>query len=508
MSQNTHQNNKRIAKNTLFLYFRMLVVMGVSLFTSRVVLDMLGASDYALYNAVGGVVAVLSFLNGTLSIGTSRFLTFELGKGNLPQLKSTFNTAFYAHLLLAFIVLFLMETGGLWFLYNKLVIPDGRMVAAVVVFQLSLLTTFISITQVPYTAVIMAHEDMSIYAYVSIFEASIRLLVIYLLSISNYDKLITYAILIVAVQLIVAGFYRFFCIRHYEEAHLHLRFDPKIFRKLLGFTGWNVIANLSETLKLQGVIILLNLFFQPVVVAAQAIGNQIAGQMMQFYSNFRTAIDPQIIKSYAVGNREESQRLVLRSNVYVFDMALFLALPLILLMDPILHLWLVEVPKYTVIFSQYIVIQRLIACIDGSFYISLVASGRLKSNAIACVFICFVQFIGLYLIFKFNGDVMWTQYLYLISVCLFSFIVKPVIMYREIGYPIKEIFHSLIDCAKVSALAVIMSLTLDYFLGDTFLEHVILLFGTLLSVAISAYIFLDKLAKQKVLAFIKQKLQK
>ena len=189
MQQDNSSNNKRIAKNTMFLYFRMILIMGVTLYTSRVILDKLGVEDYGLYQVVGGVVGMLSFLNGTLSIGTSRFLTYELGKGDQIHLRNTFSTAFYVHIILALIIIVLMETGGMWFLYNKLVIPDERLIACVWVFQLSILTTLVSITQVPYTAAIMAHEHMGVYAYISIFEAIAKLAVCYILSIASQDRL-------------------------------------------------------------------------------------------------------------------------------------------------------------------------------------------------------------------------------------------------------------------------------------------------------------------------------
>ncbi|MEE1177576.1 MAG: polysaccharide biosynthesis protein, partial [Paludibacteraceae bacterium] len=284
-------DGKRIMKNTMFLYIRMLLVMGVTLFTSRVILDKLGIDDYGLYNVVGGVVGMLSFLTGTLSIGTSRFITFELGTGNTDKLTRTFSTAFYTHFILGVIIFLFMETVGLWFLYNKLVIPEPRFYACLWVFQISILTTFVSVTQVPYTSVIMAHERMGVYAYVSIFEVMAKLAVCYLISYSSFDRLIYYAVLIAVVQVIVASIYRIYCVRKFKESLLSKIFDKSIFRKMLGFSGWNIMANLSETFNQQGVLIMLNLFFTPAVVAAQAISVQVSNALMQFVNNFRTAIN-------------------------------------------------------------------------------------------------------------------------------------------------------------------------------------------------------------------------
>lgn len=499
-------DNKRIAKNTFFLYFRMLIIMAVTLYTSRVILDKLGTDDYALYNVVGGIVAMLSFLNGTLSNGTARFLTFELGRGNQQRLCVTFSTTFYIHLLLAAIIILIMETGGMWYVYNKLVVAPERFHAALIVFQLSLLTTFVSITQVPYTSIIMAHEDMGIYAYISIFEAFAKLLVVYLLSISSFDKLITYAILIAVVQIIVALSYRVFAIRKYQEAHIGRTFDRGMFKQILGYSGWNTIANLTEMLNLQGVIVLLNLFFQPVVVAAQAIGNQIAGQVMQFSNNFRSAINPQIIKLYASGAYEDSRRLTLRTTVYVFDLMLLIGLPLILLMKPILNLWLVDVPPYTVLFSQLIVVNRILATIGGCFYIPMMAAAKLKTNSVASIFLGIGQFVFLYVIFRLGADVMWVQYLPIFVVIIYVFVLKPYILYKEINYPFKEILQCFFDCFKVAFFSIAISFGLDSILGDSWMELGVLLIGSVLSVAISSYLFLDKPAKQKLQTAISSKI--
>jgi O-antigen/teichoic acid export membrane protein len=254
-------DNKRIAKNTLFLYFRMILIMGVTLYMSRVVLDKLGVDDFGLYNVVGGVVGMLSFLNGTLSIGTSRFLTYELGTGDSDKLRQTFSTALYTHVILAVIILIAMESFGLWYVYNKMIIPPDRFSACVWVFHLSILTTLVAITQVPYTATIMAHEMMEIYAYISIFEAFAKLGVCFLLSYGNIDRLILYASLLFFVQLIVSLCYRIYSIKNFEESRLSRTFNKAILKRLLSFSGWNIMANISNTLGNQGTLVLINLFF-------------------------------------------------------------------------------------------------------------------------------------------------------------------------------------------------------------------------------------------------------
>lgn len=503
----TTANNKRIAKNTLFLYFRMILIMGVTLYTSRIILDKLGVDDYGLYNVVGGVVGMLSFLNGTLSIGTSRFLTYELGVANQSRLKDTFSTAFYVHLLLAFVIFLLMETGGMWFLYHKLVIPADRLTACVWVFQLSILTTLVSITQVPYTATIMAHEHMSVYAYISIFEAIAKLGVCYLLSVASMDRLIVYAVLITIVQILVAVFYRVYCIHHFSESHLYRVFDKDIFKGMMGFSGWNVMANLSETLKLQGVLILINMFFAPVVAAAQAVANQVSTAMMQFVNNFRTAINPQIIKLYAAGDRDASKKLTLQTTVYCFDLILLLGLPAIVMMDWLMSVWLVKVPVYAVAFTQWIIISNIVGTFSAAFYIPMMAANKMRSNSIAAVVFGIGQFVVLYFLLRIGFGPMWVQYMGLMTVVIFSLFVKPFILYREVDYSLKELLLCYWNCTKVLLLAVAIMLPFFYLMDNGMLATVAKGGIAFVAVCIASYVFLEKHIKVKLYSYISKSIE-
>lgn len=496
-------DGKRIAKNTMFLYIRMLFIMGVSLYTSRVVLDKLGVDDFGLYNVVGGIVGMLAFLNGTLSNGTSRFLTFELGTGDRQRLKTTFSTALYSHIALAILLVFFLETGGMWYVYNKLVVDTARFDAAVIVFQISILSSLISIVQVPFTSLIIAHEDMGVYAYVGIFDAVTRLMAVLLLSIAPVDKLILYALLMMIIHLLVMVCYWVYCQRHYEETTLRFIYDKQIFKSILGFSGWNVIAHLSETLKMQGYLILLNLFFQPFVVAAQTIGNQVAGAMMQFINNFRQAVTPQIIKSYAAGNYEESKRLTFQTTILTFDLVLLLGLPSIFAMEALMNIWLVEVPAYTVLFTQFIIAQRIISTFDASFYTPMTAAAKIKSNSLLSGIFSVAIFVALYLIFKFGGDVMWIQYVGFISISLFGFIIKPILLVNDVkGYRYNDFFPCFYTCFKVSIVAIALSLIAYKIIGNSNLISSLILFVfSFVSVIIASYVFLDYHAK----SFIKDK---
>ena len=501
-------DHKRIAKNTAFLYIRMILIMAVTLYTSRVILDKLGVEDYALYNVLGGVVGMLSFLNGTLGNGTSRFLTFELGTGNVEKLKKTFSTAFYTHLILACIILVIMETVGLWYVYHKMVIPIERFTACLWVFQISILTTIIAIIQVPYTAIIMAHERMGIYAYIGIFEAFAKLAICYCLTKSDADKLIVYASLLALVQLIVSISYLIYCTHKFNESKLSIVFDKNIFRSMMGFSGWNIIANLAETLKLQGVIVLMNLFFAPFVITAQAIANQVANAMMQFVTSFRLAINPQIIKLYAAGDKGASKRLTLSSTVYCFDLVLLLGLPCIFVADNLLNLWLVEVPEYAVVFTQWIIVIKILGTFSAAFYVPMLAANRIKSNSIASVYIGIGEFVLLYILLKIGFGVMWVQYLGLIMVILFSLVVKPYILYKEIDYTLCELFKCYWDCFKVTLLALVISIPSYYMLDNSLLHSIFLVVIVASSVVLSSYIFMDKDTKEKLYIFIKTKFSK
>lgn len=507
MIENT-ANKKRIAKNTLFLYIRMLIVMAVSLFTQRVVLDKLGATDYGIYYAVGGVVAMLNFLNGTLSTGTSRFLTFELGRHDMHRIKNTFSTAFYSHLILATIVALILLSGGIWFVENKLIIPMERLNAAIWILVISVLTTFISITQVPYTSVIIAREEMRIYAYVGLFEAIAKLGIVYLLILATWDKLIFYAILITVVQVVVALFYRFYCVRHYDESHLQKHFDKPIFKDMMSFSSWSLIANIAFILSTQGLTVIMSMFFTPAVVAAQGIGNQINAALSQFKNNFTTAINPQIIKLYSVEQYSESRKLTLESSIYVFDLMLFLCLPVIVLMEPILEIWLVEVPKYAVIFSQWILISNLFSTYTQMLYVPMMASGRLKENSYSSVFITFLGIVLLYFMLRAGWDVMWVQYMTLFQVLAYSYIVKPIILCKYIpDYKPNFFIENTLHMIKVAFIPVTISIVIyKYWTVNNIWIIIIQAIVIMTTVGIASIVFMDKLMRQKLLATVKSKL--
>ena len=503
-------SNKTIAKNTIFLYFRMMLTMIISLYTSRVILQVLGVDDFGIYQAVGGIVGFLSFVNNALSTGSSRFITFGLGENNPQKLKNVFSTTLTAHICLALLIVVLAETLGMWFLHNKLVFAPERLNAAEFVFHLSILTAFFSLTQVPYGACIIAHEKMSIYAYVSIIEALAKLSVVYALTIGNIDKLKLYAMLLCALQVGIILFYRMYCVRNFEEAKFRLHIDRKLFKEIAGFSGWSLFANSSIALNSQGILVLLNMFFSPAVVAARAISLQVNTAANQFVSNFQTAANPQIVKRFAAGDYEGSKQLLLQTTKFSFYLMLLLSLPICLGAKQLLTLWLGIVPEYTEIFLQLVIIQSLFCVFDTSFYRALYAKGRLKENALISPTFGLVRFPVIYILFKYGFSPVALSWASLISYAILGLIIKPILIIKIVDYTWKDIFSVFVPCFKVVACVVPIPLLLNHYLGeDTLAAFMVVVLVSVVSVIISTwFVGLDKNMKNKVVRILKKKILK
>jgi len=503
-------SNKTIAKNTIFLYFRMMLTMIISLYTSRVILQVLGVDDYGIYQAVGGIVGFLSFVNNALSTGSSRFITFGLGENNPQKLKNIFSTTLTAHICLALLIVVLAETLGMWFLHNKLVIAPERMNAAEFVFHLSILTAFFSLTQVPFSACIIAHEKMGIYAYVSIIEASLKLLIVYLLTIGDFDKLKLYALLLCLIQVGIVLYYNFYCIRHFDEAKYQLYFDRKLFKEIAGFSGWSLFASSSTALNSQGILVLLNMFFSPAVVAARAISLQVNSAANQFVTNFQTAANPQIVKRFAAKDYEGSKLLLLQTTKFSFYLMLLLSLPICLGAKQLLTLWLGIVPEYTVIFLQLVIIQSLFCVFDTSFYRALYAKGRLKENALISPTLGLVRFPIIYLLFKLGFSPVALSWASLITYAVLGLIIKPVLVIKIVDYTWGDIFSVFVPCLGVVVCAVPIPFILYYWLGD---ESVVAFAGIVLASIVSVFVAtwfvgMDKAMKHKIVDIFKKKLKK
>lgn len=374
----TAENNKRIAKNTAMLYIRMLLIMAVTLYTSRVVLEVLGVEDFGIYNVVGGVVTMLGFINSSLSGATSRFITFELGRGNDGDLKKVFRCAVSVHYLLALVILFLGETVGLWFVLEKMVIPPERMTAALWVYQCSIITIIVSIISAPYNALIIAHERMSAFAYISIVEAIAKLLIVFLLIQIHYDKLIVYALLLVAIQISIRFLYTIYCNRHFPESSARYLWDKDLSRRIFAYAGWTMNGNLAVVGYTQGLNILLNLFFGPTVNAARGIAVQVQSAVQHFFFNFLMAVRPQIIKSYASGNLDYMHKLIINSSKYSFYLMLLVSMPILVNTEYILHLWLGIVPEHAVAFTRLMLLACMNYALSNPTLMAIHATGDLK----------------------------------------------------------------------------------------------------------------------------------
>ena len=381
-------SNKRIAKNTLMLYFRQILVMLVSLYTVRVVLGILGVEDYGIYNVVGGVILMISFLNRAMTQATQRFLNFAMGKNDAEQVRNVFSVSFIIHILIALLVIVLAETVGLWIFYNLLHIPVGRQTAALVVYHFSVIATVIGIVRIPFDATIIAYEKMSFFAMISIVEVLLKLSIVFLLPIILFDKLIVYAFLIAVVGLVLFFLYKIYCNRIFETVHFRYCKDKKLFRQLAGFSGWSVFGSFAEVSRSHGTNILINIFHGVTVNAAMGIADQVNTAVYNFVSNFQTAFRPQIIKSYAAKEYDSFMKLIFRTSKISFFLLFCFVLPICINADFVLQLWLKNVPDYSIVFTRLMLIFSLEAALVGPLITSIQATGNIKKYQL--VISCFV----------------------------------------------------------------------------------------------------------------------
>lgn len=412
-------NNKRIAKNTLLLYIRTIFLMLITLYTSRVILEQLGVDDYGIYNVVGGVVAMFSVISSALSSSISRFITFELGKGDIKRLTTIFSTSVNIQLGLSAIILLVGETVGLWFINYKMNIPADRLVSANWVLQCSLLTFCINLISVPYNSCIIAHEKMSAFAYISILEAALKLLICYMLIVSPIDKLIAYSLLMLFVAMLIRFVYGMYCTRNFEECKYRMCYEKEIVKEMTGFAGWSFFPNVAWIFNTQGVSVLINLFFGVALNAARGIASQVESAVMMFVRNFTTALNPQITKYYANGDKENMFLLMCRGTKFTYFLTLLMVLPLFLETEYVLQLWLKEVPTHTVIFVQLSIIGSIINNIGNTCYTACQATGNIKRFSIVVTTVGFLVFPLTWLGFKLGLPVESTYIIYiLVYICV------------------------------------------------------------------------------------------
>ena len=448
-------DNKRIAKNTIFLYFRQILILAVSLYTVRIILKALGEEDYGIYNAIGGFVAMFNILSGALSVAISRFITYEMGQPNATtfRLQQIFSSSLLIQIVLGIIISLLIGTFGGWFIENKMVIPPNRMEVALYVLWFSALTFFISLLSVPYNALIIANEQMKAFAYISVVEVILKLAVAALLLIVPTDKLWLYAIAMMMVALLVRSIYAVYCKRHFPECHFVWTFDKRLLSQIFSFSGWAFLGNGVVVLKDQGTGILLNIFGGPVVNAAQGIAMRVNAAVYSFVSNFMQASNPQITKNFAAGNMDAMQSLIVRSGKFGFYILLLILLPLCANINYVLGIWLTEVPAHTANFVVLILLYSLLDCFVSPLLTGVLAQGNIKSYEIALTFIYLVNFISSYICLKMG---MVVEMVFILNIIFKACVFMTLLLHSHSKFGL-SILHFFKACIIPSAIVFLIS---------------------------------------------------
>lgn len=408
--------------------------MSVSLYTSRIILNVLGVEDFGTYSVVGGIVIMFSFLNNALTGATQRFLTFELGKNNLSGFKNIFSLSILSFIFISLLIIVLSETIGVWFLNHKMNIPEDRMDAANWVFQLSIVAFIINIIRTPYNASIIAHERMSFYAGVSIIEVILKLAIVFILFYVNYDKLILYSLLTVGVGMIVSFIYYYYCRLNFKECKYEYHWDKNVFIKLTTFSGWSMFGNLAVIATTQGVNILMNIFFGVIVNAAMGIANQVSISVNQFVSNFQIAFNPQITKYYANKEYDNLFLLIFRTAKLSFFLLFIISLPVLLATEILLTIWLKTPPEYSIQFTRLIIISLLIDTLSGPLWMLAQSTGKIKKYQLIISFIFILNIIFSYLFFFWGYSVIYSLYIRII-VSVFLLIARLLLFVKMVNFP-------------------------------------------------------------------------
>lgn len=506
----TSENNKRIVRNTAMLYFRMFLIMAVSLYTSRVVLEMLGVEDFGIYNVVGGIVTVMGVLNGAMAVSVQRYLTYELGKEDQVRLKQTFSMCITIFLLFAFILLVLAESLGLWFLNTQLIIPAERITAANWVYQFSILSAIATLIYTPYNAAIIAHEKMSVYAYVSIMEVILKLGVAFALGVFPCDRLAGYGLLLMLTSIIVTAVYMTYCVRNYEECRFFFYWEKGLFMQLLSYSAWNMFGSFAGIAKGQGLNILLNMFFSPVVNASRGIAYQVNSAATQFFSNFYTAVRPQITKYYAQNDLKDMFELVFRSSKFSFFLVWIIALPVLVETPYIIQSWLGQLPEYVVPFTRIIIIISAVDAMATPLMTTAHATGNIKLYQFVVgtltILIIPISYVALKIDDCSPTVVFWIS----LIVSIVNLFARLWIVRRLVNFPVwlyvKKIFAIMILIASVSA---IVPIYVSYYMESSLLNCCLVCTLCVFSSCFCIYFLgLTQSEKAFMAEFVKKKLKR
>lgn len=504
-----NSNNKRLALNTVVLYFRTIVLMLVALYTSRVILDVLGVEDFGVYDVVGGAIAMFGVVSGSIANAISRFITFELGKGNKERLKEVFIASVNIQIGIGILVIVLGETIGTWFLNAYMNIPEGRMYAANWVLQCSLIAFVINLLSLPYNSCIIAHEKMTAYAYIGIFDAVLRLAIVLVLPLFHDDKLIIYSILVVVAAIIVRIVYAIYCKSHFEECHYKFNVNKGLIREMAGFSGWQFIANTCWIVNNQGVNILSNLFFGVIINAARGIATQVGSAVMQFISNFMTALNPQLVKSYAQGDKDRFFSLICKGAKFSYYLFMVFALPVLFETEFLLKLWLKEVPTYSVFFVRLSIIASMANMLGNTSVSACMATGDLKRYTIIISSVGFSVFFLTWIAFYLGYGPEYAYYIFIVVYFIIIF-VRLYVMIDLIHFPpMLYIRKVVIPIVPVTILALIPPASLLFiFLEDSFVRFMFISIICILSSLISIILLgLSKGEYNYIMSVVKNKLK-
>lgn len=500
----------RVMRNTALLYFRMALMMCINLYTSRVVLQVLGVEDYGIFYVVWGLVFILNFLNNSMTASTQRFLTFELGTGNKKRLHEVFITSVHIHFIISLFLILISETGGLWFLSEKMVIPEERMTAAMWCFQLSLVTAVAEVMSCPYQSVIIAREKMSAFAYISILDAFLKLAIVGMLLLTGFDRLIMYAILYTIEKLLIRVVYNLYCTRHFEESHYQWFYDKTLFRKMSSFAGWSMVENLAYVLYTQGLNMLLNVFFGPIANAAQAAASQAQNAISQFSRNFQMAINPQITKTYAAEQLKEMHLLIFRGSRLTFCLLLMLCLPLAVEAPMVLDLWLKEVPEGTADFLRLLLVVLIAQQMSSPLIAAIAATGNIKKYQIISGGLMILVVPAAYIVLKMGG-VPWTVFAVYLLISILAYIATIRIVLPQIHMDMKDYtLHVLKPCLFVLLFSLIAPVIMKQLTETGIWLSLLTIAITVISTGVLCYtIGIDKemrvMIKEKVYKIIKKK---
>lgn len=497
-------NNKKIAKNTIVLYIRMLLLILVTLYTSRVVLKTLGEEDFGIYNIVGGVVVLFSFFNGAMVLATQRFLSYEIGKGDNLSANKYFSTSLVIHIVWALLFLFIMETLGYYLFLKYINIPLERIDVAKWVFHFSILSACIGILRTPYSAVVVANEHMTFYAYISIFEVVGKLVVVYFLELVTFDKLLLYSFLIFVVFCVTSLIYFIYCKRKYSICSFSFCNEKKRYMQLCSFSGWSLLGSMANAGANQGMNILLNIFYGVVLNAAMGIANQVNAAIYNFVSSFQTAFNPQIIKSYASKDYQYFYTLLLNTSKYSFILIWILSLPVLICCPEILHLWLGDIPLYTVDFTRLIIIYSILDAIQGPLWTSVQATGKIKIYQILMSILILLNLPLSYLFLRMGYPPEIVLVVRVISNCIIL-VVRIIYLVRLFNFPAKRY---LVDTLSKCLFLVILSFPIPFFYYS-YTDSWLKLLGTIaISILVNSVFIYVLIFTQKERTYIRKIIQK